>query len=303
MAHPNDAIARLGPYLRQDAEITVAEDGIVECPPTRQTPGLDANTYYFGQAQWMDDWLRSVHRYPEFVQRWRAVTGDWNGKVVVDIGCGPGNVGVALGISTAALLVGVDVARGSLLIAREHGYVPLLADAQDLPFVSGFADLVVINATIHHCDDMPKTLAAAGRLLRPGGLLVTDNDPQRSAYHFRGLGKALWEMRKPIYRVMGRGGHRAADNEQAWAIATEIHHRVGDGVDETLFHRVLEPLGFEVRVYPHNQRVGRAILNGEHGRAPWRIRLAQRLSRIDCDSAAAAMSLMCVARRRSDAEN
>jgi SAM-dependent methyltransferase len=59
------------------------------------------------------------------------------------------------------------------------------------PFVDAFADLVVLNATLHHCDDMAKVLAEAARLVRPGGMLVTDNDPQVTAWNWKGLGLLL----------------------------------------------------------------------------------------------------------------
>ena len=65
-------------------------------------------------------------------------------------------------------------------MAQKIGYMPVLADAQYLPFVSGFADIVTLNAALHHCDDMVQALTEAARLVCPGGLLITDHDPQIS---------------------------------------------------------------------------------------------------------------------------
>ena len=56
------------------------------------------------------------------------------------------------------MLIGVDVSRGALEMAQKIGYTPVLADAQHLPFVSGFADIVTLNAALHHCDDMVQAL-------------------------------------------------------------------------------------------------------------------------------------------------
>jgi hypothetical protein len=61
---------------------------------------------------------------------------------------------------------------------------------------------------------------------------------------------------------------------------------------------VLEPLGFDVRLYPHNHMVGAEALDGVRGRAPLKMRLVQRLSGINPDTDAGALSLLCVARRR-----
>jgi 2-polyprenyl-3-methyl-5-hydroxy-6-metoxy-1,4-benzoquinol methylase len=55
-------------------------------------------------------WTRKVLRH--------AAAGVWDGKVIVDIGCGPGNLFANLGGSPTTL-IGVDVAKGSLEFAKE----------------------------------------------------------------------------------------------------------------------------------------------------------------------------------------
>ncbi len=255
---------------------------------------LQANAYYFGQTEWMKGWLAGVHRYPEFRERWHAVAGRWDGKVVVDIGCGPGNLLISLG-DQPETVIGVDVAPGSLHMASELGYLPLLADAHALPLRSGFADIVALNATLHHCTDIRRVLLEAARLVKPGGVLVIDHDPQLSAWNYKGLGMAMWKIRKPIYRWMKRGGHRAEGDEQLWAERTELHHRPGDGITEDMLRQPLRDAGFDVAIYPHNHGVGAAVLQGDMGRAAGKLRWGQKLSGIDPDSRAGALSLMCVA--------
>lgn len=290
------ALEQLSPYLKPGAAVEL-DRGIPTAPVANCTPGLDANAYYFGRTPWAQGWFKHVHRYPQFRERWLAAIGSWDRRVVVDIGCGPGNVFDEIG-GSPSLLIGVDVARGSLELSQRVGYTPLLADAQALPLVNAFADIVALNATVHHCDDMAATLAEAARLVRPGGVLVADHDPQLTAYDFRGLGKFLWNARMPLYRLMRRGGHRAADDEQLWAERTEIHHRPGDGVTPELFHGVLGPNGFDVQLYPHNHRVGGEALRGARGTSMTKMRIVQRLSGIDPSSDAGALSIMCIARRR-----
>ncbi len=288
---------QLEPYLDPLAEVSVV-DGVYAAPFAKHTPGLEANTYYFGQPNWVRNWFESVHRYPQLRERWHAASGTWDGKVVIDVGSGPGNLFALLGGRPAAL-IGVDVARESLEWAARIGYLPLLADAHCMPLRSAIADIVALNGTLHHCDDMAQVLGESARLVKPGGALVVDHDPQLSAYDLKLFGKLLWDLRLPVYRRLGRGGHASLDDEQAWALATEIHHQPGDGVTEELFRQVLEPLGFEVRVMPHNHRVGAELFEGNRGRAPFRMRLAQRLSGIRPDSDAGALSLFCVATLRS----
>lgn len=266
-----------------------------EIPPRNITLAMGANAEYFGHPEWAKLYLAACHRDRAFIDRWRQVIGNWNDKIVVDIGCGPGNVFAALG-GHPQRLIGVDISFSGLQMAATLGYEPLLADAQALPLRSAIADVVVMNATLHHCDDMAAALREAGRLVKPGGLLICDHDLQKSAWNFKSLARVLWELRLPIYRWVKRGGH-ASLAEQQCALASEVHHQPGDGLTVEFYHDILEPLGFITHVYPHNHELGAEIFTGQRGRAKLKYRIAQRLSGIHPDSPEAALTLMCVAQR------
>lgn len=282
-------------FLAEGRSLLFEGDDLPVDPQLKSTPAIDANRLYFNHPQWVRSYFESCHRDAVFRERWLAAVGPWDDRIVVDVGCGPGNLYATLG-GRPAVLIGVDVSEEALRLARSIGYIPLVADAAALPLRSGCADLVALNATLHHCDDMAVVLSEAARLVRPGGMLVTDHDPQRSAWHFRGLGLLLWHLRLVLYRLAGRPGHASAV-EQCLALDGEVHHRPGRGVSEELFRDVLVPRGFTVAVYPHNQTVGAQVLHDDYGRAEWKYRFAQRLSGIDPDRPEAALSLMCVARR------
>lgn len=282
----------LTPYLKPDATVYWHE-GIPCVPIQPLSEAIAANSYYFGHPDWASGYFEACHRDEAFLSRWRSAIGNWDGKIVVDVGCGPGNLYATVG-GSPQLLIGIDVSFGGLQMARKIGYTPLLADAQNLPLLSEFADIVTINASLHHCDDMETTLLEAARLVKPGGMLITDHDPQYSAWHFRGIGRLLWDLRLPLYRFLQRGGH-ASNSEQNWALATEAHHRPGDGMSVDFYHHFLEPLGFAVNVYPHNHTVGEEVFQGNYGRSERKYRIGQRLSGIQPDSPEAALSLMCVA--------
>lgn len=288
----------LRPYLQPRAEVQ-SDDGMPKAAIRSRTPGMEANAHYFNHPLWSIQWLERVHRYPELRERWQAVAGKWDAKVVVDIGCGPGNLFATLG-GSPAMLIGVDLARGSLELAARLGYTPLLADAQELPLRSSIADIVALNATLHHCDNMRRVLLEAGRLVRPGGVLVVDHDPNRSAWAFRGLGRLLWNAHAPIPRSKRRNSRSAEEEERQAALAAQVHHQPGEGLTEAVFCSTLEPLGFDVQIFPHNHYVGRGVLDGHMGRGPLRIRVRQRLSGIRPESSEGALSLMCVAKRRNE---
>ncbi len=294
---PFSYLDMLRPYLQPRAEVTV-DGGIPQAPIRNRTAGLEANAHYFNHPQWTERWLQKIHRYPELRERWHALAGKWDGKVVVDVGCGPGNLFANLG-GEPALLIGVDIARVSLERAAQLGYVPLLADAQALPLRSSIADVVALNATLHHVDDMRRVLLECGRLVKPGGALIVDHDPQQRAWAFRGPGRLLWNLGRGANRLLRRSAH-LREEEQRWSRAAEIHHDPGDGVSEQLFCSTLEPLGFDVQIIPHNHYIGGAVLQGHMGRAPLPMRVRQRLSGIRPDSREGALTLLCLARRRHE---
>jgi SAM-dependent methyltransferase len=286
----------LSEYLSPDAVVSLSENGIPECEIPNPSPELLANSYYFGHPEWAKTYFEACHRHEAFKERWIAATEGWDNKIVVDIGCGPGNLYAAIG-GQPKTLIGVDVSRGALEMAKKIGYVPILADAQNLPFIPCFADIVAVNATLHHCDDMSKALAEAASLVRSGGLLIIDHDPQITAWDYKGLTKFFYKFRLLIYQAFLRNLH-VPKEERTCALATETHHKPGDGVSPDLFRKILEPMGFSVNLYPHNNTVGADVLKGRIGRPPhWRYRLGQLLSGKNPYSSESALSLMCIARR------
>jgi SAM-dependent methyltransferase len=294
----------LKPYLLPDVCFSLSVDNLPTCDIPHLSPSMEANRYFFGHPDWRKGYPETINRHGRFRERWQAATGSWDDKVIVDIGCGSGDLFAAVG-GSPKVLIGVDISPGALQMAQEIGYTPLLADAQNLPLKDGFADLVIANAAIHHCDDMARVLAEAARLVKPGGLLVTDEDSQSTARNYQGFGLWLerialflrevrflgyWIFRSPYY--MPRALRKVQD-------ATEAHNsKPGDGVTPELYCNVLQPLGFEVKVFPHNHNLGAEVLQGQIGRMSWRVRLPQKLSGINPNAPEAAVSIMCVAKRR-----
>ncbi|MEO0841147.1 MAG: class I SAM-dependent methyltransferase [Cyanobacteria bacterium J06643_5] len=292
----DSAYSRLKPYLDSNAVVDWETENFPICPIPVFTKGMQANSYFFGHPIWGKEYLETNHRSEPFKQRWEAVMGSWDDKIVVDIGCGPGNVYATMG-GKPKLLIGVDVSQSALKMASEIGYTPILTDAHHLPFIDGFADIVVANATVHHCDDMGRILTEAARLVRPGGLLFTDQDPQRTAWNLKGVGLFIRDIRYPLYRLLRSKYYIPFDKRIArWK--TEVQNqRPGDGITKDIYYKALEPLGFDIKLYPHSHDLGAEVLEGKNGRNSWRMRLSQRLSGINPNTPEAAQSIMCVARR------
>jgi ubiquinone/menaquinone biosynthesis C-methylase UbiE len=286
----------LEPYLLPGVCLTYENDiPMVEMP--HKSEGMIANAYYFSHPEWTTDYLQFCHRSPELQARWQAAIGSWDNQIVVDLCCGPGNLAAVLSdtVGQPRLLIGIDIALGSLKSAIDFGYQPLYADAHHIPLIDGFADTVVINAGLHHCDDMAQVLQEAARLVKPGGRLIIDHDPQKTAWKDSHLAKLIWQARLPIYRLLQRGGHRTKA-EQDCGQRTELHHHPGDGVTPTWFEQHLIPLGFTVRTYPHNN-TGAETFQGQYGQPEWKSRIAQWLTGIHSNTPEAALLLMCIAQR------
>lgn len=283
-------------YLAPDAHIFINEQNLPTCQIPILTPAMKANSYFFGHPVWGKEYFETSHRNNVFLARWMAATGSWNDQVVIDIGSGPGNLFATIGGSPRALIA-VDISPGALQMAQQVGYTPLLADAHHLPLANNCADLVVANATIHHCDDMAQVLTEAARLVKPGGLLVTDLDPQSTALNLQGLGLFIREIRFFLYWLIRSKYYLSPEYRDARQ-ATETHNqKPGDGITPAVYCEILKPLGFEVKVFPHNHDLGAEVLEGKIGKMSWKRRLAQRLSGINPDTPQGAQSIMCIAKR------
>lgn len=100
---------------------------------------------------------------------------------MLDVGCGTGFV-ISLmaetfdeiqGLDpTAAMLERVDTGRGHVTL---HEGV-----AESLPFADGSFDLVTAYSVFHHLADHRPALAEAARVLRTGGVLYVDLEPNRA---------------------------------------------------------------------------------------------------------------------------
>jgi SAM-dependent methyltransferase len=284
-------------YLKPNVEISWDIPEIPVCRIDNWSPGMLANATFFGDPIYCKKYFNTENSSREVGNRWRTACGNWDDKIVVDIGCGPGNLYAIMG-GKPRVTIGVDISYGSLEHALELGYTPILADAHDLPFIDGFADIVMLNATLHHCDRMAEVLAQAARLVRPGGLLVTDEDPLAYTGTHRGLALLIIKARErfPMYWLPGRSALNAPSIERELRLKTEIHNsKPGDGVTPDLYRETLIPLGFTIQLYPHYHNVGAELLQCRLGRLGIKDRLIRAVSAADAPQPP--QSVMCIARK------
>jgi len=67
-------------------------NGLAVAPIDFKNTYTRANAVYFDNHVWASEYFRACHRDDTFKDLWQAAIGSWNDKVIVDIGCGPGNL-------------------------------------------------------------------------------------------------------------------------------------------------------------------------------------------------------------------
>jgi len=107
-----------------------------------------------------------IHDFAEFER--------WNGKRVLEVGCGVGSdlLEFAKG---GARVVGIDLSRHSAFLARRRLLVYGLggdvfeSDAECLPFKDGSFDMVYCWGVLHHTPDAQKGIEEIYRVVKPDG--------------------------------------------------------------------------------------------------------------------------------------
>ena len=139
------------------------------------------------------------------------------GKRVLDVGCGPGNLLVALSPDAPECLIGIDIDETFLVFGRSQiqdsidpsFVVPTLlrASLPTLPFADETFDLVTCFLVMPHVPDDSVALTELARVLKPGGTLAISGHgfgfPLRYLKRFR-LKPLQMYLASLIYRCTGK---------------------------------------------------------------------------------------------------
>lgn len=158
------------------------------------------------------------------------------GQQVLDIGCGTGNLLIALGRGRADLeLEGLDPDTGALARAARKAHRAGVAAtwrpgyAQDLPHPDGSVDRVFSSLMLHHLhDDDGKDvlLAEVRRVLRPDGMLVLADIDGHTALDGHGLLRRRMAHNPLIHDNAGMVERVAA---AGFTVETPVEHRLRMG--------------------------------------------------------------------------
>lgn len=112
---------------------------------------------------------------------------DFEGKRVLDLGCGYGWHCVYAMEQGASSVVGVDISRKMLEVAKEKTHFPevkyICCAMEDVDFSADSFDIVLSSLAFHYVADYEALVKKIYKMLRPGGTLVfTVEHPVFTAY-------------------------------------------------------------------------------------------------------------------------
>jgi ubiquinone/menaquinone biosynthesis C-methylase UbiE len=103
-----------------------------------------------------------------------------HGKLVLDLGCGTASAGAAF-VRAGAMVLGCDLSRSCLAVARTRLDGVVRADAKELPFRDACFDVVVARGALHHMAEPELAVREVRRVLKPGGTAIFA-DPREFAW-------------------------------------------------------------------------------------------------------------------------
>ncbi len=167
----------------------------------------------------------------EYLRTWDVLTRVLPGApaAVLDVG---GATGVYAGpLAAAGYRVDVidPVAEHVAQAAARPGVAAVLGDARALPVSSDSVDAVLLLGPLYHLqerDDRVTVWREAGRVLRPGGVVVAATI-SRFASLFDGFVKAYFRdprFRPLVERALADGAHQNVDSDRNWFTTAYFHH-------------------------------------------------------------------------------
>lgn len=144
------------------------------------------------------------HYYTSFFKLSR---GDYIGKRVLDIGCGPR--GSLEWIAAEAECVGLDPIADSYraLGTERHRMKYVNAGAEKIPFPDGHFDMVTSFNNLDHVDDPERAVAEIKRVTAPGGvfLLITEVEHAPTPAEPHSLPRTIARHFEPEFEVVLEG--------------------------------------------------------------------------------------------------
>lgn len=159
--------------------------------------------------------------YPQIAEEFIEEYGIEDG-VCLDIGTGPGYLGIEIGKISNLKVYLIDVDPGALEKCRENSkeaevedqVIPVKMDVKNLEFSDNFADFVVSRGSIWFWDDRVQGLKEIYRVLKTGGVALVGG----------GFGKKLPELYRESLAKKVEGMH--GENKWRWVQSEDYFKKI-----------------------------------------------------------------------------
>ena len=174
----------------------------------------DLSIYRTYAPNWWDGsqrFLRLLHNLvPARLKHFDPIVGSWDGKSVLDLGCGGGFMSEALA-RKGARVTGVDPSEAAIQVAQDHAQREGLkinykvGTGESIPLGDHSVDCVVCVDVLEHVEDLDRVLDEFRRVLKPGGLFFFDTINRNPL-----AALVIVHLGEMILRLLPRGTHDPA---------------------------------------------------------------------------------------------
>ncbi|MDX1960084.1 MAG: metalloregulator ArsR/SmtB family transcription factor [Leptospiraceae bacterium] len=151
---------------------------------------------YFNQIGKNLDLIQSEVMNPEVYRKWVTKTIPSNSNLVLDLGCGAGELLSHL-LPKATKLIGIDssikmIEEASLLHKKNKKVNFIHTNLENLPLKDKTADAIVASMVLHHISNPPLVIGEAHRILKPEGNLTLVDIKKHDKEFMRDKFADLW---------------------------------------------------------------------------------------------------------------